>query len=76
MHPRSSFWATCLLTAGAGLLALPSVRANDSKRKGPNPPQGAAVLFDGQDLSGWVRRDGKPALWKVRDGYMEVVSVR
>ncbi len=36
------------------------------------PPKGAVVLFDGKDLSGWVRRDGKPATWVVKDGYMEV----
>jgi hypothetical protein len=32
------------------------------------------VIFDGTDhaLSGWVTRGGKPARWKVKDGYLEV----
>jgi predicted Ser/Thr protein kinase len=29
-------------------------------------------LFNGTDLTGWVRRDGSPATWPVRDGYLEV----
>jgi hypothetical protein len=36
-------------------------------------PSDAVVLFDGQDLSKWVDKDGKPARWKVESGYMEVV---
>ncbi len=37
------------------------------------PPADAVILFDGTDLSGWERRDGGEAGWKVEDGYMEVV---
>ena len=33
-------------------------------------PSDAIVLFDGTDLSEWTR-DGGPAKWVVRDGYME-----
>ena len=36
------------------------------------PPSDALVLFDGRDLSSWVREDGAPAGWQVRDGYLEV----
>lgn len=36
-------------------------------------PSDAVLLFDGKDLSQWVGLDGKPAKWKVADGYMEVV---
>jgi hypothetical protein len=36
-------------------------------------PSDAVVLFDGKDLSHWVDKDGKPAKWKVQNGYMEVV---
>jgi hypothetical protein len=38
------------------------------------PPSDAVVLFDGKDLSRWVDGDGKPARWKVENGYMEVVA--
>ncbi len=38
------------------------------------PPEGAAVLFDGTDLSGWVGKKGKPAGWKIQDGHMEAVK--
>ncbi|HWG42374.1 MAG TPA: DUF1080 domain-containing protein [Gemmataceae bacterium] len=60
--------------AGAGLLlALSSVWADDKKDEtSKKPPKGAIVLFDGKDLSGWVRQDGKPAEWKVQDGSMEI----
>ncbi len=30
-------------------------------------------LFNGTDLSNWVRVDGQPPAWKVESGYMEVV---
>lgn len=37
-------------------------------------PSDAIVLFDGTDLSGWTSRDGSPAKWTIRDGYMESVK--
>jgi len=37
------------------------------------PPSDAVVLFDGHDLSGWENVEGRPAGWKVENGYMEVV---
>ncbi len=37
-------------------------------------PSDAIVLFDGKDLSKWTVGGGKPALWKVENGYMEVVA--
>jgi hypothetical protein len=36
-------------------------------------PSDATVLFDGKDLSKWSDKAGKPAKWKVENGYMEVV---
>jgi len=36
-------------------------------------PSDATVLFDGKDLSKWTGEKGKPAKWKVENGYMEVV---
>ena len=37
------------------------------------PPGDATVLFGGTDLGLWKKEDGKPAGWKVENGYMEVV---
>lgn len=36
------------------------------------PPSDAIVLFDGQDTSQWVGRDGGPVQWTVADGAIEV----
>ncbi len=59
-------------------------RVHDSKRPQPlvvasgktfgEPPSDAIVLFDGKDLSKWKSAwTGGPALWKVENGYMEIV---
>ena len=70
MSLRNRVALTLPLLAGAALLALPAARADE---KGA-PPKGAVVLFNGKDLSNWETRNGKPAAWKVEDGYMEIVS--
>jgi hypothetical protein len=38
------------------------------------PPSDAVVLFDGKDLSKWESQKTGPALWKVENGYFEVVK--
>jgi len=39
------------------------------------PPSDAIVLFDGANVDGWVsQKDGRPARWKVENGYFEVVD--
>ena len=43
-----------------------------STRQAPgSPPPDAVVLFDGTDLSGWVKTGGGEPGWKVEGGYME-----
>jgi membrane-bound lytic murein transglycosylase len=37
-------------------------------------PSDAVVLFDGKDLSHWTDKDGKTAMWKVENGYVEVAA--
>jgi hypothetical protein len=59
-----------LLTAPAVLLVGSVAKAEDNGK----PPKGGIVLMDGKDLSGWVKKNGKPAEWKVGDGYVEIVS--
>jgi len=58
-----------LVLALAGLEA----GADDNPVKTSAAPKDAMVLFDGKDLSAWSKRNGKPADWKVEDGYMEVM---
>ena len=38
------------------------------------PPSDAIVLFDGKDLSKWVRSGGGAAAWKLENGYMQVAE--
>src|SRR5262249_49206195 len=74
MNLRRRFPVVLSVLASAGLLLWASAaRADDKKEEAPKaPPRGAVVLFNGKDVSDWVTRDGKPAGWKVQDGFMEV----
>lgn len=62
------------LFAGGLLLAIPAARADVTAAVSQPPPKGAIVLFNGKDLSGWTTRNGKPAMWKVHDGYVEIAA--
>ncbi len=47
-------------------------KPNDSSL-GAKPPEGAVILFNGRNMEGWVKTDGKtPAVWAVTDGFMTV----
>lgn len=54
--------------------AAPAVPPPPSLTLGAQPPPEAVVLFDGKDLSNWVRGDGSPATWKVADGAMTSIG--
>jgi len=47
------------------------VTPGDTFSHGAPPPSDATVLFDGSNLDQWTS-GGKPAGWKVENGYMEV----
>jgi hypothetical protein len=36
------------------------------------PPGNAILLFSGQFISDWLRRDGRPPAWKMEGGFLEV----
>jgi hypothetical protein len=55
-----------LFTLMAMLLTFATAtRAEDKKIDAPKNDQGAYVLFNGKDLTGW---DGNPKFWSVQDG--------
>lgn len=46
-----------------------------SPEQAGKPPSDAVILFDGTDLSKWeAAKDGSPAKWLVKDGYMQVAA--
>jgi hypothetical protein len=50
----------------------PVVTPGDSFSHRAPPPSDAVMLFDGTDLSAWHGPGGRPAPWKIENGYAEV----
>lgn len=88
MKVRSLVFGVCgiWLAVGAGCNSSQKYRweVHDKNRPQPkvistgehpsDPPSDAIVLFDGTDLSEWVKTNGEQAKWKVEKGYMEAVK--
>jgi len=53
---------------------LPAVIEPGTGSRQALPPSDAIILFKGKDLSQWEDSKGKPARWKVKNDYMEVVK--
>jgi hypothetical protein len=71
---RLRTWCLALLPVVALLLWGLAAGADDKKEVEPvPPPKGATALLNGKDLDDWTKRDGKPAEWKVEEGYIQCV---
>jgi hypothetical protein len=66
LHPCRTLFTTAAFCA---LLACEVQTARGDEGKAP---EGAIILFDGTDLSGWTSLDGKSAAWPIEDGYAVV----
>jgi Domain of Unknown Function (DUF1080) len=67
------FWLISLLLCPLPLQAVQPESKPTNASLGAKPPEGAVVVFDGTDLKGWVKTDGKsPADWPVEGGVFTV----
>lgn len=64
--------ASCSSGRGTGFTSPPKVTPAPHPTELAPPPSDAIVLFDGTDLSQWTKENGKPAGWRLNDGYVEV----
>ena len=93
-HKSTAVLCTVLFTFASGTYAAEEWKPHSMERPRPPvrdpgppsekdftpPPAGAVVLFDGKDLSKWVRKpsakdkDKSPEpKWKIENGYLEIV---
>ena len=72
MRTRLLALTTLLALTASATRAEDAPKPNDSSI-GAKPATDAIVLFNGENLDGWVKKDGKsPATWKVEDGLLLV----
>jgi hypothetical protein len=70
LRSHALFW---LILSPTTLLAFQSDAKRAESSLGAKAPAGALVLFDGNNLEGWVKTDGKtPADWPAKDGIFTV----
>ena len=70
---RALCFAMSLLIGCSAVSAIAGDADPNDASLGKKPPEGAVVPFNGKDLEGWVKADGKSAAaWAVADGVMTV----